>query len=290
MIFTEEGEARWEPLDVMYRGFLEDHPELPNRWLVQQALLTSTDRRSLISSIGIRDGWDVLDVGCGFGTLAVEMAHLNSVDVVGIDIDDEVLAEATRMAAGLSGWINAESSVWFHHDDVTSLSFESEMFDLVTARLLFQHVDRPEAAITELVRVLRHGGRVWIFDVDDAMGISYPAPSAAKQKLDGAFTAWQEATRGDREIGRKLPSYLSAHGLYVTDVRIVSQVQFDANRRDGALRSATVAQYRSLREHFVAAGVIDPLEFDDALDAFESEPSIPQLRIESQVVVSAQKP
>ncbi|HKD97163.1 MAG TPA: class I SAM-dependent methyltransferase, partial [Micromonosporaceae bacterium] len=48
--------------------------------------------------------------------------------------------------------------------DVTDLPFADGSFDLVVSSLSLHHWDEPEAAVPELARVLRPGGRVCIYD------------------------------------------------------------------------------------------------------------------------------
>ena len=75
----------------------------------------------------IEFGHKVLDVGCGPGTDTIPMAQLVSASgqVVGVDYDQEMLAEADQRAeeAGVGGWVTHQ------HADAAALPFEPNRFD-----------------------------------------------------------------------------------------------------------------------------------------------------------------
>jgi SAM-dependent methyltransferase len=97
----------------------------------------------------------VLDVGCGVGTTAAEIARRFGCRVTAVDIAPLMLerARANVDAAGVARRISVE------HGDITALPYEDGRFDCVLAEAVTMFVDRPRAA-RELVRVCRPGGRV----------------------------------------------------------------------------------------------------------------------------------
>jgi SAM-dependent methyltransferase len=95
-----------------------------------------------------------LDAGCGTGSLAFALAPLVA-EVVGVDTRDDYL-EAARDAA--------PANVRFQVADVMSLPFGYAEFDLVCCHRVLHHVRRPELAVSELARVARPRGRVFIAD------------------------------------------------------------------------------------------------------------------------------
>jgi len=97
-----------------------------------------------------------LDAGTGAGALALGLAPLVG-EVVGCDIVPELLAEARKLAAGLT-------NVSFNEGDIFALPFEDASFDIVGTIRTLHHLDRPEQALTELVRVTKPGGRLLIVD------------------------------------------------------------------------------------------------------------------------------
>ena len=95
-----------------------------------------------------------LDAGCGTGALAFALAP-NVAEVVGVDTRADYL-EAGRESA--------PENVRFVEGDVTALPFGYASFDLACCHGVLHHVRRPELAVSELVRVTRPGGRIFIAD------------------------------------------------------------------------------------------------------------------------------
>ena len=102
-----------------------------------------------------RPGQRVLDVGCGAGTSAIEIARRFGAQVTAVDISSIALyrAQANARAANLGEAIDVE------HGDITTLRFPDNTFDRVLAEAVTMFVDRSRAA-RELVQVCKPGGRV----------------------------------------------------------------------------------------------------------------------------------
>jgi SAM-dependent methyltransferase len=244
----------------------------------------------VLATVPLRDGLEVVDVGTGYGVMAYELAHLAAVSVTGVDCDAEVLARATALGADLSSWIRAGSSVRFLEGDALRLPLESASADLVTARLLFQHLPDPVAAAREVARVLRPGGAAHVFDVDDGLAISYPEPMPAVAHLEGAYARWQSSRGGDRQVGRKLSSLLASAGLDIAATHVVAQTQHGTSAPGDLERSAAAGRLTAARADMIAAGFISSEEFDDCLRALLAQPSAASFRCEAQVVAVAIKP
>jgi ubiquinone/menaquinone biosynthesis C-methylase UbiE len=105
-------------------------------------------------------GQDLLDVGCGPGTITVDLAgRVTPGKVTGVDASTEVVAEAETRRAGAD-------TVTFVTGDVYALAFDDASFDVVHAHQVLQHLTDPVAALREMRRVLRVGGVLAVRDSD----------------------------------------------------------------------------------------------------------------------------
>jgi demethylmenaquinone methyltransferase / 2-methoxy-6-polyprenyl-1,4-benzoquinol methylase len=113
-------------------------------------------RSFLVSRIEAGPGDTVLDVACGTGAVALELARRHGCRVVGIDQSPEMLAEAQPRveAAGLGGRVELREG------RAEDLPFDDEVFDGLTFTYLLRYVDDPAAAMRELARVVRPGGKI----------------------------------------------------------------------------------------------------------------------------------
>jgi ubiquinone/menaquinone biosynthesis C-methylase UbiE len=106
--------------------------------------------QQLLGRISHQAGWRYLDVGCGVGAAAREIAAANNLEVTGIDVDPKQI-EAARTAA-------ARPNLHFRAMDATRLEFRDGEFDIVAASMVTHHIPDWERALSEMVRVLRTGG------------------------------------------------------------------------------------------------------------------------------------
>jgi ubiquinone/menaquinone biosynthesis C-methylase UbiE len=119
-------------------------------------------RRSLVhAALGAEPGDRVLDVGCGPGFYVSEL--LGTVgpqgSVVGVDVSRDMLAVAARRAGD-------RPNVEFHEGAATALPFPDDSFDRAASVQVFEYVEDIPAALGEVHRVLRPGGRLVLWDVD----------------------------------------------------------------------------------------------------------------------------
>jgi ubiquinone/menaquinone biosynthesis C-methylase UbiE len=103
----------------------------------------------------MRAGQQALDVGCGVGTTAIEMARRFRVAVTAVDISPIMLERARSNVRRVS----LERDIEVEQGDILALRFLDGTFDRVIAEAVTMFVDRQRAA-RELVRVCRPGGMV----------------------------------------------------------------------------------------------------------------------------------
>jgi SAM-dependent methyltransferase len=101
----------------------------------------------------------VIDVGCGAGRHAFE-AYRRGADVVAFDRDESELRSVDTIlrAMGEAGEAPAEASAKVVVGDALKLPYADETFDCVIASEILEHIPSDDAAIAELIRVLKVGG------------------------------------------------------------------------------------------------------------------------------------
>jgi ubiquinone/menaquinone biosynthesis C-methylase UbiE len=178
-----------------------------------ESVLRSHTWRTAQNSAGfllphLKSGDRLLDVGCGPGTITMDLAELVAPGpVVGIDRSPEVIGRAREAAEA-----RALSNLTFAIGDVYNLDFGDDSFDVVYAHQVLQHLSDPTRALKEMRRVLRDGG--WLAVRDGDYGeFTWSPPS------DG-LTRWMElyhqiTRRNDAEAdaGRYLAEWVESSGF-----------------------------------------------------------------------------
>jgi arsenite methyltransferase len=104
--------------------------------------------------LNIPAGGIALDVGCGPGNVTASLARSAGADglALGLDISEAMLARAVRVEAG--------PQIGFLRADAQRLPLRDETVDAVVSIAVLQLVPDPAAALAEMARVLRAGGRL----------------------------------------------------------------------------------------------------------------------------------
>ena len=150
----------------------------------------------------------VLDVGCGPGTITIDLARRVAPGVVvGIDASDAPL-DGARKDAEAQGVDNVRFGV----ADVGRLPFAAGTYDVVHAHQVLQHIADPVAALREMARVCKPGGIVAARDVVASSVAWYPDDPALADWHD----LYQQVLRGgggQPDAGRYLVAWAHAAGL-----------------------------------------------------------------------------
>ena len=160
-----------------------------------------TFKRRLVELAAPRAGERVLDVGCGTGTLALELARTGA-SVSGVDADEAMLARAQRKAAAAHIALDLQTAM------AQELPYAHDIFDIAVSSLFFHHLVRRDkfAVASEVVRVLRPGGRLAVADWGQPRDPLMRVAARGIRLLDGA-----EST-SDNLAGR-LPAILEQAGF-----------------------------------------------------------------------------
>jgi ubiquinone/menaquinone biosynthesis C-methylase UbiE len=180
-------------------------PALRYAWLTPfydpVAALTTRERgfkRRLLEHARIKDGESVLDLGCGTGTLAIEMKKdTPKAKVSGLDADRAVLRQAKTKAK------DAGVKISFDRGLANELPYDARSFDVVVSTLFFHHLTDEAKADTaeEIRRVLRLGGRVLVADWGRPQDPFMRAAFVSVQLLDGFRTT-------SSNVAGRLPEFL----------------------------------------------------------------------------------
>jgi ubiquinone/menaquinone biosynthesis C-methylase UbiE len=129
---------------------------------VLQWLLFGPSHRAIIKRLSAGDAdrpLKILDVGCGTGVFAARIrAALPRAKVWGVDL------VAGMLEKGKERWRHHAGHVSPVQGDSERLPFASDSFDVVTCANSFHHYPRQDRALSEMNRVLRPGGRLYLID------------------------------------------------------------------------------------------------------------------------------
>ena len=163
-------------------------------------------KRHLAAKLLLRPGLKVLDIGCGWGGLALSLARATGVEVEGVTLSSEQLATARARAerAGLAG--RARFSLTDYRD-VTG------QYDRIVSVGMFEHVGRPnyQAYFDQLAKLLADDGVALLHSIGRADGPSFTQPWIAKYIFPGGYIP---------SLSEVLP-HVERAGLIVTDIEIL---------------------------------------------------------------------
>jgi len=136
---------------------------LPLYDLITKLMGADQARRALVDRAQIRSGHRILDVGCGTGSLLIQLKRLYpETEVVGLDPDPKALARARREAG------RAAVSIQLDQGFGDELPYRDASFDRVFSSLMFHHLSADEKGKTvrAIRRVLKPGGEFHMLDFE----------------------------------------------------------------------------------------------------------------------------
>ena len=165
-----------------------------------------------IDLLRLAPGGTVLDLGCGHGAAFPRLAARVGAGggIVGLDASRALIAEAHRRFDG------GAAQIELHVGDAHALPFADSTFDAARADRVFLFVRDPQAALDELVRVTRPGGRVVVNEGDFGTTAVDSSDVATTHAL--LATLAEEVPNG--WIGRRLRTMFVDRGLEDVEVRL----------------------------------------------------------------------
>jgi ubiquinone/menaquinone biosynthesis C-methylase UbiE len=166
-------------------------------------------RRLVRAAVAAAPGERILDIGCGPGYYVAELAEEVGPDgtVTGIDPSAAMLAVARRRSESLPG-------TSFGEGEATALPFDDASFDAAVSVQVMEYVPDVAAALVEVHRVLRPGGRAVLWDVDWTT-VSWH--SKDPERMRRVLEVWDQHLF-DPALPRRLTPLLRAAGF--EDVRM----------------------------------------------------------------------
>ena len=164
----------------------------------RQSAWFAGERSRLLRKVDITSRKRVLDLGAGTGSTLSELTRRSEGLVVGADADRNVLAlaEGTRLLA-----------------QAQALPFADRTFDLVFTQMFFMWAGPLSGVLTEIRRVLAHGGHlIACAEPDYGAAIEHPAENAVLQELAGSL----DAEGADVHVARRLGGEMQRAGFSVT--------------------------------------------------------------------------
>jgi ubiquinone/menaquinone biosynthesis C-methylase UbiE len=235
----------------------------------EQARLADLNRlinSQSLSRMNPQPGERVLDVGCGFGLFANEIAARvgDHGRVIGIERETAQIEAGKKLMDRKRAEIRQGDAYAFPLEDD-----EWGSFDIVHARFLLEHLERPAGVVSAMVRAAKPGGRIILEDDDHEALILYPAVPEF-EALWRAYARAYEAGGRDPRVGRKLVALLSEAGA--------KPVRCDWPFFGACAGSETfdtiITNCRSIltgaRESIVNGGGISATDFDAGLRAYDA--------------------
>jgi ubiquinone/menaquinone biosynthesis C-methylase UbiE len=126
---------------------------------MRRSFFSEKVREVAVAKADIQAGKLAADIGAGTGFVTEELVH-KGLKVIAVD-QSEAMLEEMKKKFGLS------RSVEYRIGEFNNLPMQDETVDYVFANMYLHHVELPQVAIEEMVRILKPGGKVVITDMDE---------------------------------------------------------------------------------------------------------------------------
>jgi ubiquinone/menaquinone biosynthesis C-methylase UbiE len=112
-------------------------------------------KKLLLSTVTLRENYNVLDVACGNGTLLAAMKKQKAIKGFGIDISERMIKNAAALNPGME----------FQAAGCEAVPFQNNSMDIITVCAAYHHFPDAGAFAGEAERLLKRGGKIYIADI-----------------------------------------------------------------------------------------------------------------------------
>lgn len=180
-------------------------------------------RRRTLEALTVREGEHILDVGSGPAFLTADIARRVGPGgrVCAIDASEPMLEVGRRRCTSLP-------TVEFRHGDARKLPYPDASFDAAVAVQVYLFVPELDAALAELHRVVKPGGRAIVMDTDWGSAVWNSRDPARMARV---LESWKHRY-SHAHMGRVLPGALRSAGFVIEDAKAVTIVELAATDDD----------------------------------------------------------
>ena len=247
--------------------------------LERQAHELANDSAWLFSQVGVRQGWQAVEIGCGpqgcLGLLAERVGPMGR--VIGIERSAEQVVRAQQFIADMH-----VTNVDVLHADARQTGLPENSFDLVTARLVLVNVPEPELLVREMARLVRPGGIVALHEPDSTTQRCDP-PHPAQTRLLQLLNLYAELNGIDRTIGLRVPRLLRDAGLVDIGMNALVHVYPLGHGR----RLLLLEFVENTRSGLLDQNLVEEVELNELIAGLKQHLEDPETLVLSSVFVQA---
>ncbi|MBS0273879.1 MAG: methyltransferase domain-containing protein [Proteobacteria bacterium] len=206
----------------------------------------------LLRRAGLKPGLSCLEIGCGGGDVACDMARIAGPTgrVLATDIDGPQL-DIARREAEPQGLANIE----FIRSDITR-EIPAGPFDFIHARFVLTHIPNPGEALAWIKSVLNPGGMIALEEIDFSGHFCHPDCPALWRYVE-LYTETVKRRGGDANIGPRLPGLALAAGFSNVGMNVVQRAG-----HEGEVKLITPITMQNIAPAVLRAGLANEAEIN----------------------------
>jgi len=180
------------------------------------AHLTWKKEAETLSRIGLQDGMSIIELGCGPGFTTEQLLSLlpNS-EITAVDIDPIMVKQAKQY---LSQQAVDNNRFKIIETSVMDTGLADNHFDFAIERFVFLHLPNPAAAVKEIFRILKPGGKFAMTEDDSDILSLFDPPLPEFKLIVEKLNQVLMARGGNPKIIRRLLQLLKEVGFHNVDV------------------------------------------------------------------------